>query len=250
MLDDGDGVELRPFPTTRWSLVTLAAASDAETKREALGVLLQRYLPALRAHLRLNKGLSPDKSEDLLQGFIADKVVEQDLIAQARRDKGRFRSFLLVALNRYVISQARRDQALCRHPAGGGLQSLACEAAAAPEDAGPSQQFDLAWAREVIAEAERRMHLQCEDSGRADIWEMFKRRLAVDPGDTGGPRAGSPSSAASAEAAPFDKRRANLLVTAKRSFGRMVRSVIAEYVRSEREVEEEIQDLRRVLERA
>ncbi len=38
------------FPTTAWSLVARAGKEDARQRREALGQLLVRYLPALQAH--------------------------------------------------------------------------------------------------------------------------------------------------------------------------------------------------------
>ena len=37
------------FPTTHWSLVGRAGQDATENKRQALGELLNRYLPALRA---------------------------------------------------------------------------------------------------------------------------------------------------------------------------------------------------------
>jgi len=34
--------------------------------------------------------------------------------------------------------------------------------------------FDVAWAREVIAETLRRMQAECEAAGRDDIWRVFR----------------------------------------------------------------------------
>ena len=52
------------FPMTQWSLVAQAGQED---RREALGRLLEQYLPALRAHLVYGKRLPPDRADDLLQ---------------------------------------------------------------------------------------------------------------------------------------------------------------------------------------
>ena len=79
------------FPSTQWSLVDRAAAGDAKARQRALGDLLQRYLPALRAHLVFKKRIDQERAEDLVQGFVTNKVIEQGLIARADPGKGRFR---------------------------------------------------------------------------------------------------------------------------------------------------------------
>jgi len=85
------------FPTTHWSEVAAAGQTDPELKREALGRLVMKYLPALQAHL-VWKGIARQEAEDLVQDFVAGKVVEKGLIAGADRQLGRFRTYLLTAL--------------------------------------------------------------------------------------------------------------------------------------------------------
>src|SRR5690349_5943762 len=68
------------FPETQWSLVGLAAGPDGDQRqREALATLLRRYLPALRAQLVAARQFANDAIDDLLQGFVADKVIAQQL---------------------------------------------------------------------------------------------------------------------------------------------------------------------------
>ena len=238
---------LSPFASTQWSLVDRAAQACSDRQRESLGVLLQRYLPALRTHLRVEKRISPERVEDLLQEFVADKVVEQNLIAQADRHKGKFRSFLLLALNGYVIDQLRHDGAAKR---SGGIAAEGVEdqpdlSSGEPE---PSRQLDVVWARELIAEALRRMKCECEKSGRAEIWAVFECRVV------------KPAFEA-AEPMPYEllierfglrtpMQASNLLTTAKRMFARSLRSVAREYVGDEELVDQEIDDLRSILSEA
>src|SRR5947208_3626715 len=100
------------FPATQWSLVDRARQQDTGARDDALAKLLERYLPALRAHLTLEKRIRPpERADDLLQGFVADKIIEQRLLDHADEGRGKFRSFLLVTLNNYVISQHRGDNA-------------------------------------------------------------------------------------------------------------------------------------------
>ena len=69
------------FPTTHWSLVGRAAQDASEAKRRALDELLARYQPALRAHLIYGKRLQPEDAEDLLQEFVACKILASELFA-------------------------------------------------------------------------------------------------------------------------------------------------------------------------
>src|SRR5947208_800763 len=102
------------FPVTAWSLVARAASATPEERSAALEALLRRYLPALRVRLVVDKRIENHKAEDLLQEFVTHKILEQDLIALADRAKGRFRTFVLTALDRYLIDQSRFELAAKR----------------------------------------------------------------------------------------------------------------------------------------
>src|SRR2546430_1488073 len=65
------------FPATQWSLVGRAGHVTGSRRREALGTLLHRYMPAMRTHLVLARRMSPDQADDLIQGFVTDKIIEQ-----------------------------------------------------------------------------------------------------------------------------------------------------------------------------
>jgi RNA polymerase sigma-70 factor (ECF subfamily) len=237
-VDEAD--RLTPFPSTNWSLVGRAGAGGSDAQRKALGALLQRYLPALRAYLLVTKRIPRDRVEDLLQGFILDKIVEQNLIAYAEQRKGKFRSYLLVALNRYLIDEARRDGALKRSPGQGNLVNLA--------DQGEPVSADIGWARQLIAEAAQRMQAECQSRGRQDLWQLFKGRVLA-AHSTEAESAPS-SQLTQAMPPPTPSEAANLLITAKRMFTRNLRSVIAEYVEDEQMVDEELCDLKRALSEA
>ena len=98
-----DSEPLRPFPSTPWSEVNRAGQADPNARRGALSQLLVGYLPALKAHLVLAMRIPSDRADDLLQGFVSDKILGQGLIARADRERAKFRTFLLNALRNYVI---------------------------------------------------------------------------------------------------------------------------------------------------
>ena len=228
---------LAPFPTTKWSLVLCAGHSTEGQRRDALDALLRRYLPALRAHLLIRRVAPADQVDDLVQGFIADKVVERDLVAQVRREKGKFRTFVSVALDRYVVSQLRRQRSTLRRPAGGPVVPLDD---VDPSDPGPSshQAFNIAWAAEVIADALRRMRAECEASGRSDVWAVFSDRVVGPTLDGAEPTPYAELAARLGLAS--EAQAANLLVTGKRAFTRALRAVVADYVTDEGLIDEEV----------
>ena len=241
------------FPTTQWSLVAVAGAAGDKgpaaeaARREALEALLRRYRPALQAHL-ISRRIRSDRADDLVQGFIADKLIAKDLLAQADRSRGRFRHFLQRALDNYAANQLRFDTAERRAPRGAKI--VAIEETAQPPAGGSCNSegydmFDVEWARGVIAEALRRMREGCTASAREDLWDLFECRLLA-------PAIGR------AKPLPYDevvrrfgydapKDAQNALQTAKRRFQQALESVLREYVADEKELEEELRALGEVL---
>ncbi len=238
----GKGASL---PSTHWSSVSDAAGEASDGERQALNRLLIRYLPALKSHLVSCMKIAPDAAEDLLQGFMSDKVLERNLFAKADRARGKFRTFLLQALRHYAISAIRRERAKKRTPdrAFSLDAEEAWEPASAEGDA--SAAFDVAWAREVLTAALERMKCECAASGRSDMWGVFEARvLAPALGDT-------PAMSYEELVTRFQfqspVQAANVLVTAKRAFLRALRSVVKEYIRDAGLVDAEIRELKGIL---
>jgi DNA-directed RNA polymerase specialized sigma24 family protein len=236
--------EPHEFPSTLWSLVRCAAGDAGPsgnqygTSREALGVLLTRYLPALRAHL-LRRGIHHDRTDDLLQSFVAERVLERDLLAAADAARGRFRAFLLTSLNNFAANQLRDEMAAKRAPISGKLLSL--DAQASPEPAAShcaTDLFDVAWARETLAEAVRRMRAQCQATGRMDLWEVLEVRELRPAVENVAPMPYSEIVERYGFTTP--KQAQNALTTAKRCLGQALRSVLAEYIADEQKLEAEL----------
>ena len=225
------------FPTTLWTGVRHAGQSGA-----ALAQLLPRYLRPLRTHLLLQRKLPPDKADDLLQGFLAEKVLERNLVEHADREKGRFRTFLLVSLDRYVSNQLRNER--CAKRSAQGMSDMIADAAQV-DALGPAVAFEMAWARQVLADAAIRMRHDCRSAGREDIWCVFEARIL------------SPTLEGAAPVSYDDLTRRhqldsveaarNLLVTGKRMFARSIRGVVGEYIKDDALVEQEITELRQLL---
>jgi RNA polymerase sigma-70 factor (ECF subfamily) len=198
--------------------------------------LLSRYLSPMKVYLTQRRRLRADEADDVLQGFVGDKILDANFVAAADRRRGRFRSFLLTSLDHYLIDRLRerRSESVTTNEVP--------EDPPAPETPDP---FDVDWARQVVHEALRRTEEECRDGGRNDVWAMFEARVvgptllgqAAPPYEQLVSQFGfeSPSSAS------------NCLVTAKRMFARALRAVVAEYAGEDANVEEELADLMAIL---
>jgi len=235
------------YPPTRWSLVARVGTKDPHIREQALNELLAVYYPVLRKFLAAGMGLSPEAAEDLLQGFLAEKVLTKNVLAHARAERGRFRSFLLTAVKNYVISEMRKQQAAKRAPGGAALASVDELADLPSAEASQADFYNLEWARHTLAEALARMRRECEAKGRADLWEIFTGRV-VQP--LLGAQNTLPYEALVAKhgfQSPIQA--ANALITAKRMFKRALEEVVRDTVETDAQVEEEIRELKRILSR-
>lgn len=235
------------FPATHWSLVAQAGQSDSKARREALGRLLGRYLPALQAHLVHHKRLPSEKADDLVQEFVASKILEKDLIARANQQLGRLRTFLLTALDRFVKNQLRNERAKKRAPADGMVVAFDERQEGLPAGQRPSEAFDVAWARSVISQALEKMRDECELAGRKELWGIFECRVV-------GPTLEGTTPVDYAELIErfgfrSPTQASNALTTAKRMYARALRSAIAQYALDQQEIESELIELKEILAR-
>ncbi len=243
-----NAVGTRPMgamPRTQWTQVRIAGEAGSAQGRKALEELLHKYLPPLRAHLVLKRGIEAEKAEDLLQAFIVNRVLEQELIARADQKRGRFRTFLLTALDRFVISQYRAEAALKRSPPPTMHKDVPESMPPHHREKTPSAAFEIQWARDILQEAIQRMQEHCEASGRMDLWGVFDARL-LGPLLDGTPRV---PYGALVERFGFDSpaQASNALVTAKRMFARFLRRVVADYLPNPEDIEQELRDLQKIL---
>ncbi len=232
------------FPTTRWSLVAQIREGAPEARRMALEELLTKYLPALRTYLVLGRRLSQEDAEDLLQDFIAHKVLEKGLVGRADPEVGKFRTFLRKALDRFLVDRMRRGRAKKRS-AGDEAVVLGDQAGLLVAQHEGADVFDVAWARGVLSEALEQMRLQCETLQRSDVWGVFECRLLL-------PMLRGTKPADYRElVARFDlaspAQASNVLITAKRMFTRSLRSVVGQYTAGEHDIEAEVAELRKIL---
>ncbi len=116
------------FATTHWSVVLAARDTDSPEADAALAELCRTYWYPLYAFVR-RKGHGPHDAQDLTQGFFA-RLLEKNYVAQADRERGRFRTYLLAALTHFLADEWDKARRLKR---GGGREIISFDAASAEE---------------------------------------------------------------------------------------------------------------------
>ena len=171
------------FATTHWSLVLHAGQGDDSVAQQALETLCRAYWPAIYAYIR-RTGQPPESAQDLTQEFFA-RLLEKGLIARADQQKGRFRSFLLTVLQRFLTDDHDRKTAQKR---GGGkipisLEDLTREEGRPFEPAGsrtPEQEFDRRWALAMVDNALVRLQAEAERLGHQELFAALRGHLDGD----------------------------------------------------------------------
>jgi DNA-directed RNA polymerase specialized sigma24 family protein len=239
----------RPDPSTDWNEVQQAIPLATPQSRDALGRLMERYKPWLLARLASRFHFHKDEVQDVLQSFIEHKILKGRLLGRADPRKGSFRAFLRNAIDNFAISELRRRNAHKRSP-GADLLNIdsvsASELPIAPDPASSSPR-DVVWAQAVIAGALLDMRNELARLNRLDIWEVFEGRVLHTILNDEPPLDYSSIVARYNYESPAQA--INILVTAKRMFRRHLRSVIAYSTLNETGIEEEVAQLKWVLER-
>jgi len=135
------------FVKTSWVLVRSAG------KGGDWDPLVRLYWKPLYFYLR-RRGLDNEAAKDVVQDFLAS-LIERRSIEKADPARGRFRTFLLAALDHFLSDLKRREN---RQKRGGGAQVLSLDFARGERDYGveveggesPEKLACRAWAHELL----------------------------------------------------------------------------------------------------
>ena len=125
---------------------------------------------------------SPEDAQDLTQGFFA-RVLEKNYFAQADRQKGKFRSFLLVALKHFLSKERERTQ---RAKRGGRYRFVSWDESEAEEryEAGTSHEltaqrvFERSWAMTLLEKVFEDLRQEYAAIGKSRLFEALQPSLA------------------------------------------------------------------------
>ena len=100
----GDG----RFPTTHWTLIARLKSGDGRESDAALDEICAQYHYPLYCYIRW-RGLDHHEAQDALHDFLA-RLLRLESLKEADEAKGRLRSYLATALQRYLINRHRDNQ--------------------------------------------------------------------------------------------------------------------------------------------
>jgi len=241
------GGENGRFETTRWTQIEKAKTHDQQRRQASVNNLINRYWKPVYCCLR-QKGYNNEDAKDLTQGFFFEIVFGRELIQKADKAKGRFRTFLLTALDRYIISIYRKETAKKRQPEH-GLAQL--------DDAGipdtpisnlnlcPDQAFNYAWATNLLDKVLATVKKEYCTTDRAVYWEVFFATVVSPILDN----TEAPSLAELCEKYGIEKEKkaSNMIITVKRRFSTALKHQLRQFVQSDSEVEDEFRALIEIL---
>jgi RNA polymerase sigma-70 factor (ECF subfamily) len=233
------------FLTTHWSVVLAAKDKASPGCSEALETLCRTYWYPLYAFVR-GSGYSPHDAQDLTQGFF-ERLLAKDYLRLVDPEKGRFRTFLKMALKRFLVHEWERGKAEKR---GGGQPALSVDTAMAeqrfqaetPNTLGPDQLYDRQWALALLEQVTVTLEREYKEAGKAQDLKMLKPCLTEERGRI-----------------PYSRIASGLQITEgaarvavhrlRRRLRELFREVITETVSEPVEIEEELRHVIGVLSR-
>jgi RNA polymerase sigma-70 factor (ECF subfamily) len=175
----------RSFATTHWSIVLAAAREGRPEARAALATLCETYWYPLYAYVR-RLGHETEEARDLTQGFFA-VLLEKRYVKAADRERGRFRSFLLTALKRFLSKERDRAHALKR---GGKAGPISLDlgsgdgryALEPSHDVTAEAIYERRWALTVLDGVIAELRQKYADAGKAGLFDRLKTFLTGEGG--------------------------------------------------------------------
>lgn len=237
------------FLTTRWSLVENVANNDNDEDRALIGTLLNRYWKPVYCYLR-RLGYGNEEAKDLTQAFFHEIVLGRNLFKRADKSQGRFRSFLLVALKRYVTNVRDKEFAQKRiqksklvpldRVDGSGFNALRTELT--PEDS-----YQYVWVSSLLEQALEHVKNDCYKDGKVSHWHLFRERVLGPIIDKTNPP--SMDELCSKYQIKDHTTVSNMIVTVKRRFKAVLINHLRNLVSSDEEVDAELAEIMQFLPR-
>jgi RNA polymerase sigma factor (sigma-70 family) len=224
------------FATTHWSMVVSAGGPRSSDAGRALATLCENYWFPVYAFVR-RAGHSAEDAQDLTQEFFV-RLLDKQFLAAADRNKGRFRTFLLTAVKRFLANEYDRVHAKKR---GGGQTILSLEGLEArycqesTDWLTPERIFEQQWALSLLNQVLARLQAEMTADGKSALFDALKEHL------TGSRAVGYATTAARLSMTEGAVKAAAHRL--RRRYRELLREEIAQTVASPDEIEEEVRYL-------
>jgi RNA polymerase sigma-70 factor (ECF subfamily) len=234
------------FLTTEWSVIELIRDGSTPSSVILINDLIKKYWKPVYCYLR-RKGYNNEQAKDLTQGFFQEVVLERFLVEHADKSRGRFRTFLLTALQQYVAGVHRKKSTQKRSPKGEliGIDEIKPgEQTEAPAQFSPEQSFNYAWAAQLLDCILEEVRDKCHSDGKMLHWQVFHNRvLKPIMGNTAPP---SLTEICQRYGIDSTSQASNMIVTVNRRFQACLKRHIRRSVTHDCDVDSEIQELMQI----
>jgi RNA polymerase sigma-70 factor (ECF subfamily) len=151
----------------------------------AFAEFCESYWAPVYAFVR-RSGFSAQAAGDMTQAFFAN-ALEKGVYANARPERGRFRSYLLGCLRHFLSNARDWERAASR---GGGHPHVPLDVEAGErmyqlepvDDLTPERIYERRWMMTVLEQAMDRLKRKYDQSGRGPLFEHLKPALTGDEG--------------------------------------------------------------------
>jgi DNA-directed RNA polymerase specialized sigma24 family protein len=230
------------FATTHWSVV-FTAGQAAAGAREAVEQLCRTYWYPLYAHVR-HRGYSVEDAQDLTQAFFAH-LLEKERFTLANPARGKFRTFLLTALDHFLVNEWHRLRAEKR---GGRHRLLSLDHEAAEQrfsvepatNETPDRLFEKRWAAALLDKVLADLEEECQAAGKGAFFVAARGLLWGDQD----PISGAELAAQCGLTGSAGKSAIHRL---RRRYRALLRAEVARTVSTPEEIDGELRDLIAVL---
>lgn len=226
------------FKTTHWTVVLDACRPDPVQADAALATLCQNYWLPIYTYVR-RRGHGPEDAKDLTQEFFA-RLIQKQWLNQADPSRGKFRCFLLGAMNHFLANEWRRSQATKR----GGAKAVvslddtaeARYGAEVASDLTPEKLYERRWALTLFERALEQLQASYVSAGKGAIYDVLNDFLSTEANDGDYARAGAQLGMTTGAVTTAVRR-------LRQRYRELVREEIAQTVTDPAEVEDEMRSL-------
>jgi RNA polymerase sigma factor (sigma-70 family) len=226
------------FLTTHWSVVLSAREQPSTQSTAALETLCRAYWHPLYAFVR-RQGHAPADAQDLTQEFFA-RLLQKNYLHSVAPAKGKFRTYLLVMLKRFLADEW--DKARAQKRGGGQIFCVDWSSAETRflqqpvEHLTPEKVFEQRWALTLLDQVYARLEREYHDQARGALFDALRFALT-------GSRSDVPYATLAGQLHTTEGAVRVAVHRLRQRYRELLRQAIADTVSSPEEIEEELRHL-------
>ncbi|MFH1230358.1 MAG: sigma factor-like helix-turn-helix DNA-binding protein [Planctomycetota bacterium] len=229
------------FRDTLWTSIIKAKDKKTPGYQSAISCLISTYWKPVYFYIR-RKGYDVENAKDLTQSFFT-VFLEKEYLKSVDKEQGKFRTFILAALNHFLSGEKERLGAQKR---GGGQQVLSLDFAGAeteitrgiPDKTTPEAILAKTWAQTILKNALENLRREYEAKSQLVYFNILETHLSAQSNEE---ESSYEDIASRFNISETDVK--NYLHRVRRRYKELIKDEIRKYVSDEKGVEEELKEL-------